>query len=525
MGRIWLLTVLLALAGCSETDDVTAPARTDATTQGPAHYDDGTGIAWLKGDVDGAFALAAAAGKPVFLYWGAAWCPPCHEIRAAVFKTREFVERSRQFVAVYLDGDSDDAQRYGEQFGVMGYPTIIVFSPQGEELTRIASGIDIAAFANVLDLALSSLQPVADIADSVLGGTPPDARACRLFAYYSWDQDNERILASHDAGALFSTMAEQCAEQTDAARLTLLYLGNALDRADDAGTPAFAEPAADRARFAAILDDPDAVLANPVALIFRGPRLVEALTAPNSVERNELANALANAYDAISAADTVYLTERLYATGAKVALERIDDETAPISDDLRTEVLTRVAWADATTEDAHERQAVINAAANVLTDAGLASYARELLLREIERSEEPYYFMSGLAELAEAEGDNVAALNWLKRAHEASRGPATRFQWGRAYVSGLIRLTPEDGDAIESETIALFTELGADRNAFYHRNARVMSRLEQQLREWNTDAIRQVHIDSIRTSVHALCTTLPPADRGKERCEAFLATA
>lgn len=526
MRGTWVLGALLALAGCSETDEGSAAAPAEVAQPQPTHYDDGTGIAWLKGDVDAAFALAAETNRPVFLYWGAVWCPPCHEIKATVFKTREFVERSRQFVAVYLDGDSENAQRYGERFGVMGYPTVIVFSPQGEELIRIANGIDVAAFANVLDVAMSALRPVADIAASVLGGTPPDARACRLFAYYAWDQDNERILAAHDPRVLFQAMAEQCADPDDAARLTLLYFANVLDSANaDAPEPVFQNPAAERARLQAVLDDPGAVLANPFALIQHGAALIEALTEPDSAERVALTRDFARAYDAIAAADSLYPTERLYATGAKVALERQGDDDAPISDALQAEILSRVAWADATTPDPQERQAVINAAANVMMEANLHTYAKELLLREIERSEEPYYFMSGLAELAETEGDTAAALNWLKRAHEASRGPATRFQWGRAYVSGLIRLTPDDGATIEAQTIALFTELGTDSSAFYHRNARVMNRLEEQLFDWNTDAARQTHIDSIRATVRTMCTALPAVDTARTRCEAFLSAA
>ena len=70
-----------------------------------------------------AFAAARAARKPVLLYWGADWCPPCSRLKATVFRRPEFVERTRQFVAVNLDGDEPGAQRLGEEFGVDGYPT------------------------------------------------------------------------------------------------------------------------------------------------------------------------------------------------------------------------------------------------------------------------------------------------------------------------------------------------------------------------------------------------------------------
>ena len=97
------------------------------------------GIDWFAGDVDAAFAAAKAANKPVFLYWGAEWCPPCAQIKSTIFSKREFQERSRLFVPVYLDGDTPSAQKHGERFGVVGYPTMILFKP-GRHRDHAAAG-------------------------------------------------------------------------------------------------------------------------------------------------------------------------------------------------------------------------------------------------------------------------------------------------------------------------------------------------------------------------------------------------
>ncbi|HXU54481.1 MAG TPA: hypothetical protein VN744_03550, partial [Casimicrobiaceae bacterium] len=82
-----LVTAAVLLGGCSKAPDppIAAPKpKTEAvaTIAAPAAANGaearhpGDGIAWQKGDVDAAFASAMAQNKPVFLYWGAVWCPP-----------------------------------------------------------------------------------------------------------------------------------------------------------------------------------------------------------------------------------------------------------------------------------------------------------------------------------------------------------------------------------------------------------------------------------------------------------------
>ena len=137
---------------------------------------------------------AKAANKPVFLYWGAEWCPPCAQIKSTIFSKREFQERSRLFVPVYLDGDTPSAQKYGERFGVVGYPTMILFRPDGTEITRLPGGVDVARYATVLDVALADARPVAEILAAARSGGAVSDNDWRLLAYYSWGTDNGRVL-------------------------------------------------------------------------------------------------------------------------------------------------------------------------------------------------------------------------------------------------------------------------------------------------------------------------------------------
>ena len=120
----------------------------------------GDSIEWHQGDVQSAFDRAEREDKPLFLYWGAVWCPPCNQVKKTIFSQREFIEKTRLFVPVYLDGDTESAQIWADVLDISGYPTMLVLSPQGRELLRLPTGLQIEAFNNVLDDALAQMVPI-----------------------------------------------------------------------------------------------------------------------------------------------------------------------------------------------------------------------------------------------------------------------------------------------------------------------------------------------------------------------------
>src|ERR1022692_4574755 len=104
------------------------------------------GIDWYAGDVASAFRQAQSQHKPVFLYWGAKWCPPCQQLKSSVFSRSDFIAKTRQFIAVHLDGDDPGAQKWGEKFHVLGYPTVVILRPDQREVTRLSGGMDLSLY-------------------------------------------------------------------------------------------------------------------------------------------------------------------------------------------------------------------------------------------------------------------------------------------------------------------------------------------------------------------------------------------
>ena len=163
-------------------------AATLAGFAAAAHAIDGppsTNVAWQDAtsdaDIDKAFASAKAQNKPVLLYWGAVWCPPCNQLKATLFNRQDFAEQSKSFVAVHLDGDTPGAQKLGTKFKVAGYPTLILFNPERKELMRLPGEVDAAQVMQLLQLGMASGRPIATVL--------ADARAGKPLSGGEWLQD------------------------------------------------------------------------------------------------------------------------------------------------------------------------------------------------------------------------------------------------------------------------------------------------------------------------------------------------
>lgn len=532
----WL--ALLILAGCGDNQSDSPPRDYRLTVDKPAAKNVESGIEWFEGTVDEAFAAAKESGKPIYLYWGAVWCPPCHAIKATVFKSPEFIERSKLFIPVYLDGDADNAQAYGEEFGVRGYPTMIVFDSNGVELTRIPDGIDLTAYANILDLTLGNMSPASGIVEQVMNtDVSLSEDECTLLAYYSWGQDT-KILAERDAAASFRRMTAACPESLRKERsiLYLSWLDETLQAAefdvDIDADPDDEEPEESltpQLKVEAlkvlenVLGDYELVKANILTVIFSGATLTRHLTDAGSEERMSLTQKFIDIYDKIAADESVYKRERIYTLSGKMRFERIDDDEAEISDKLKQDIVDTVAWADESTPSVYERQPIINALGNVLDAAGMDDAAKPLLLAELGKSKQPYYYMVSLAEIEQRAGNKDVAISWLKKAYDASQGPATRFQWGANYLKGLLEMAPAETQLIQETTVRLISEL-QEGGGFFQRPKAQLQRLEGQLQEWGEAQEDEEVLSTIRKSVLAVCLA-DTQEESRKACEAFLESA
>jgi len=527
-----LLTAAVLIAGCSKPQEaapVAAPAAKPVAVQAAASAAHAAGIAWKyaanDAEVDAAFAQAKAETKPVFVYWGAKWCPPCNQVKATLFNRQDFIERSRAFVPVYVDGDSPGAQKLGSRFKVSGYPTMVLFSPQGTELTRLPGEVEAERYTQVLTLGMNAQRPVKEVLAQVK--TDPkglSANDWRLLAFYSWDTDQQQLVPKDGVPALLKQLADACpADQGEiATRLRLKALA-----AVDEKAPAHPDAAA-QATLLALLGDANGARVHLDMLTNYPGDITRALSKAGTPQRAELLKAFDVALKRFEADTTLSRADRMQALIAQVDLARIDakkDAAVKLPETLLADIRAQTARADGEITDGYERQAVITAAAYLLDEAGLGAESDTLLKANLAKSHSPYYLMSELASNAKKRGDKVEALHWYQEAFDKSEGPATRLQWGSSLVNALVDLAPQDEARIEKAASQLFTEAAKQPDAFYERSGRSLQRVGTKLQAWNKAGTHAAAIKRLQTQLDGLCGALDKGEPQHARCTALLRPA
>lgn len=535
---------LALLAACSPS---TPPApQASATPDAPAGKQERADtIPWFQGTVEEAFALAKQERKPVFLYWGAVWCPPCHALRTKLFTRPEFQARLASTVPVYLDGDTERAQIWGEKLQTTGYPTVIVFDADGREVTRIPSALPFEEYAEVLSRALDATRPIGEVlADARAKGPEalPEAEL-NLLAFHAWDQDEAIGLDLAARRELFGKLraGTPVAKKVEKARFLALELGALASRKEGEAPPDL--PAAERAELIAglhrLLSEAELRRTNLDLVLYRADDVVALLAPEPGAERAALVELWNAAARAIEGDESLGVDDRLTALLPQIELERLGapegpgGEPPPVSPALQERVRARVRWASGLPHDEEEMQGRIDAMAGLLEEAGLESEAKQLLSEKLGEAAAPYYYTGWLAGIEARTGDKNDAIALYRQAWQGARqqgsGAAmTPFRWGSNYLRQATKLTPEATDAIAADARIVLDDLLASPDAFSHGNWARLQSVGAALEQWQgADPARARVVEGIKAQVHAACDRFPAEgeDSAGARCRSFLAAA
>lgn len=141
------------------------------------------------------FAAAKAQNKPVFLYLEAVWCHWCHVMQAKTFPDAGVQQRlSEQWLIASVDHDADPllANRYREY----GWPALIFFNAEGQEVAKRAGFLSAADLSALLDAVVADPSPEQSARDEQVNAPPitslPDALRATLEANHREAYDTRK---------------------------------------------------------------------------------------------------------------------------------------------------------------------------------------------------------------------------------------------------------------------------------------------------------------------------------------------
>lgn len=500
---------VIACASCAVTlPAVAAPAKSAIAWQ----------VASTDAEVDRAFALAKQSGKPVFLYWGAVWCPPCNQVKATLFSRADFIERTRAFIPVYVDGDKPGAQKIAARFKVAGYPSMVLFKPDGTEVTRLPGEVDPERYLLTLSAGMGAQVPVKELVHRALANGHLTPEQWHLLAYYSWDTDQQQLAKTSELPSMLSKIAAAAPADLPSVRDRLAFKA-IVARAQEEKHSEKTLLDSDRAVVDRLLSNKESPKELSDLFIYYGDPVVK-YVASSPDDRAALAGKWDAVISALIAGGSMSRTERIDALDGRIDLWKMIDRSEKLGAARQQAVVQEVNRLVAETTDRYERQSVIPSAAHVLTSAGLVGESDALLKAELPRAVAPYYHMLVLAGNAKARGDKAGALQWYEQAWRKSEGPATKIQWGGTYVKEIISLTPDDSQRISTAAGAVIGGLEPKSETFFERNERSLQRMAKQLATWQgSDPARTKIVANLKAQLRKTCGKLPPKDAGRSNCE------
>ncbi|MCD8479793.1 MAG: thioredoxin family protein [Candidatus Cloacimonetes bacterium] len=143
---IMILISMVAVLGCTPAPKSDAPVAEAQNTIEPMTadaYEPGT---WIE-NWDLAMAAAKELKRPVLVnFTGSDWCSWCIRLKDEVFSKPDFMEYAKaNLVLLTLDfprrlAQSEELKAQNQllqrQFGIQGYPTIVLVDSEGKELNR-----------------------------------------------------------------------------------------------------------------------------------------------------------------------------------------------------------------------------------------------------------------------------------------------------------------------------------------------------------------------------------------------------
>lgn len=443
---------------------------------------------WFKGTVEEAFSVSKSKNTPLLLYWGAEWCPPCHELKDNVFSHPEFSELAKGFTSVYLDGDSESAQTWGEKYNLSGYPTVLLLKPgkdSFDELLRIGSELTFREFKELTQLALAKEVDWNELSEKAKmlssGVNKVGFSETDLYFLSSFPEkvmSNLSLDKEEKVEFLLAILTNSSIELKKLNHASYLRLSNhAAGLVIKSGKSSLKEFLAGYLEETAFQSNESIWIARHfLSYNFQG--FIENY---NSIGEKfyEIANAWIEALDRVR-------ENPLSGSGVKIwsllpysqflALNLEESFKGRIKHPLlqKRKLIEKIFEIKGEANTKHQKGATASAAAYLLGEIKAFDEAERILLDEIKTSSTPWYYYRSLSSLYKKKGDLKGQLKWSKKASETVKGEATRLQWLSSEVETLVETSSgkEETAAVMLEFFKFAKETSAcfeGRNVASHK--------------------------------------------------------
>jgi thiol:disulfide interchange protein len=147
---LWLLLlpILLMAATCESTKKTTTTPTTtteETVTEAPASS---MLVKFTNtDDIETALAKAKKTNKVVFIDFYTTWCAPCRVMEESVFRDEDVANyMNENCISIRVNAEKGKGPDRKLEYAVDAYPTMLVYSPNGDEVARKQGSLGIEAF-------------------------------------------------------------------------------------------------------------------------------------------------------------------------------------------------------------------------------------------------------------------------------------------------------------------------------------------------------------------------------------------
>ena len=449
-------------------------------------------IAWHKGSVEQAFAQAKLDHKPMLIYWGAIWCPPCEALKVQVFHETEFVATSQKFIMVFLDGDTQDAQIWGEKLGATGYPTLIVLNENGEEVQRLRAAQSAAGLTAELSQAGENSKTIEQLLNEAVDEKNPEKisqQSWSRLVRHGWDYNPKWDGRKDELTKKLVTLSEKIpsahTQEKTAFQLLVLKRRLAAVKPD--------EKIDEKQRLEGlelvtkIINDKNLTSQFKYELL-SGETFAKGFfpkPADDKIVMIRFVMSYRKALWQLAEDKSLTLQERGYVLSTISELSSGGNVEYPSLSAIEVKKLKQALMKDLNSaKTTKERVVIFNVLPYTFKKIGAIDEARKLILKYENKVGVKNLIYTLLADLDMDEGQMDSALKWSEKAYTTSTGPATRTQWGNNYLQLLLEVAPERTAVVWEKTLQIVDEGLSVQDGLSGRSARSLNRLKTSVVAW-----------------------------------------